>query len=180
MAGTVDAPGNIGAGHEGAEYNLWVDPVAADEVLRSDVPVTLVPLDATNAVPATVFFALGLQRHHYGEPAAALAWALMDATRMHAGGRYIWDPLAAAAIGTPGVIRLRSERLRATRDGRLVRDGSRRAVRVAVVADRARFERQRSPLRDCARRDRGGDHLRAGRMCIPRADGRRWLRRGRG
>jgi pyrimidine-specific ribonucleoside hydrolase len=31
MAGTVDAPGNIGPGHEGAEYNLWGDLVAADD-----------------------------------------------------------------------------------------------------------------------------------------------------
>ena len=42
MAGAVDVPGNIGAGHEDAEYNVWVDPVAADAVLRSGVPVTLV------------------------------------------------------------------------------------------------------------------------------------------
>lgn len=142
MAGAVDAPGNIGSGHEGAEYNLWVDPVAADEVLRSEVPVTVVPLDATNAVPATVFFALGLQRFHYGTAPAALAWALVDATRMHAGGSYFWDPLAAAALAAPAVVRFRDERLRATRDGRLVRDASRRAVRVAVGADRERFERE--------------------------------------
>jgi pyrimidine-specific ribonucleoside hydrolase len=142
MAGTIDAPGNVGPGHEGAEYNLWVDPAAADEVLRSDVPVTLVPLDATNSVPATVVFALALQRYHYARPAASLAWELMDLNRMHAGGRYFWDPLAAAALAAPNVVRLRTERLRATRDGRLIRDRSRRAVRVAVAADRARFERE--------------------------------------
>ncbi len=142
MAGTVDAPGNIGAGHEGAEYNVWVDPVAADEVLRSEVPVTLVPLDATNAVPATMFFALVLQRYHYGTPSAALAWELVDVTRMHAGGRYFWDPLAAATLAVPAVARFRSERLRATREGRLIRDGSRRAIRVAFAADRGRFERE--------------------------------------
>jgi pyrimidine-specific ribonucleoside hydrolase len=142
MAGTVDAPGNIGRGHEGAEYNLWVDPVAADEVLRSDVPVTLVPLDATNSVPATIFFALGLQRYHYARPAAAIAWELMDLNRTYAGGNYFWDPLAAAALAAPDVVRVRGERLRATRDGRLVRDRARRPVRVAVGADRARFERE--------------------------------------
>jgi inosine-uridine nucleoside N-ribohydrolase len=142
MAGSVDAPGNIGKGHEGAEYNLWIDPVAADEVLRSGVPVTLVPLDATNAVPATVFFALGLQRYHYATPAASLAWELMDVNRMHAGGRYFWDPLAAAALATPEVVRFGNRRLRATREGRLVNDRSRPAVRVAVGADRARFERE--------------------------------------
>ena len=185
MAGTVDAPGNIGPGHEGAEYNVWVDPVAADEVLRSDVPTTLVPLDATNAVPATVFFAIGLQRFHYRTPAASLAWELVDITRMHAGGRYFWDPLAAAALVTPAVTRLETERLRATRDGRLVRDGSRRAVRVAVSADRGRFERELLGTlaggiagRDPRREDRGGDHVRAGRLRLSWPDGRHGGRRG--
>jgi pyrimidine-specific ribonucleoside hydrolase len=159
MAGTVDAPGNIGTGHEGAEYNLWVDPVAADEVLRSDIPMTLVPLDATNAVPATVFFALALQRFHYGTAPAALAWELVETTRMHAGGNYFWDPLAAAALAAPAVARFRTERLRVTRDGRLVRDRSRRELRVAVGADRGRFEREL--LRTLA----GG-----GRVAIPAAE----------
>ena len=140
MAGALDAPGNIGKGHEGAEFNVWVDPTAADAVLRSDVPVTLVPLDATNDVPATIFFALPLQRNHYGTAAASLAWELLDTTRMHAGGNYFWDPLAAAALTTPSVATFRRERLRATRDGRLVRDAARPAARVAVAADRARFE----------------------------------------
>ena len=72
--------------------------------------VTLIGLDATNTVPATVFFALALQRHHYVTPAASLAWELMDVSRMHAGGRYFWDPLAAASLTTPGVVRLRSDR----------------------------------------------------------------------
>ena len=86
MAGALDAPGNIGPGHEGAEYNLWADPVAADAVLHSDVPVTLVPLDATNDVPITVHFALALQRRHYATSAASVAWELMDVTRTYAGG----------------------------------------------------------------------------------------------
>ena len=127
MAGAVDVPGNIGAGHEGAEYNLWVDPVAADEVLRSGIPVTLIPLDATNDVPVTVAFSLALERAHYATRAGALAEALIRVTRMHAGGRYFWDPLAAATLAAPAVVTLRSERLRVTRDGRLVRDPARPA-----------------------------------------------------
>jgi hypothetical protein len=61
---------------------------------------------------------------------------------MHAGGNYFWDPLAAVALAAPDTVTVRTERLRGTRDGRLVRDGAHRALRVAVAADRARFERE--------------------------------------
>ncbi|HEY6890017.1 MAG TPA: nucleoside hydrolase, partial [Solirubrobacter sp.] len=138
MAGTFAAPGNIGAGHEGAEYNVWIDPSAADAVLRGTVPVTLVGLDATNDVPVTVFFAEALHRYHYATPAAALAWEIVADTGMQTGGRYFWDALAAAA---PRAVSLRTERLRATGAGRIVRDGSRPPARIATAADHERFER---------------------------------------
>ena len=63
-------------------------------------------------------------------------------SRVHAGGNYFWDPLAAAALPAPRVAAFRTARLRATPDGRLVRDPSQRSVRVAVGADRVRFERE--------------------------------------
>ena len=51
MVGAVRVPGNVGAGHDRAEMNAWVDPVALQEVFDSGLPITLVPLDATNEVP---------------------------------------------------------------------------------------------------------------------------------
>ncbi|CAA7061926.1 unnamed protein product [Microthlaspi erraticum] len=39
-----------------AEYNIFVDPFAAYQVFHSGVPVTLVPLDATNTIPNTKKF----------------------------------------------------------------------------------------------------------------------------
>jgi inosine-uridine nucleoside N-ribohydrolase len=53
MGGAVDVGGSVEPAYR-AEWNLWADPVAANRVLRSGVPITLVPLDATNAVPASV------------------------------------------------------------------------------------------------------------------------------
>ena len=71
MGGAAAVPGNIGAGHERSEWNLWIDPVAAREVLGSGTPITLVGLDATNDVPATVYLWDVLDRHHAGARAAA-------------------------------------------------------------------------------------------------------------
>jgi pyrimidine-specific ribonucleoside hydrolase len=145
MGGAVDVPGNIGAGHERAEYNLWVDPAAAAQVLDSGVPVMLVPLDATNQVPVTNAFAGALKAQRRAGPGARLAWRLFELTGMFAGGQYFWDVLAAAAITTPGVLDVRTRRLAVdTAAGpdqggtRSDPDGAR--VKVAVGADRAAFE----------------------------------------
>jgi inosine-uridine nucleoside N-ribohydrolase len=53
MGGAVDAPGNVGPSGSGiandvAEWNIHVDPAAADVVIRT-APVTLVALDATQS-----------------------------------------------------------------------------------------------------------------------------------
>jgi pyrimidine-specific ribonucleoside hydrolase len=92
MAGAVDVPGNAPGGV--AEYNVWVDPLAAKEVLAA-VPVTLVPLDATNAVPITSFFVDVLGRH-LGTPAAEAVHDLIaDDPFLVSGQYFFWDPLAA-------------------------------------------------------------------------------------
>jgi len=47
MGGALDRPGNV---TRWAEFNVWFDPEAMDQVLRSGVSMTLIPLDATNGV----------------------------------------------------------------------------------------------------------------------------------
>ncbi|KAL8139595.1 hypothetical protein V2J09_005616 [Rumex salicifolius] len=46
-----------------AEYNIFSDPFAAYQVLHSGIPVTLVPLDATNTVPITKNFLDALEQN---------------------------------------------------------------------------------------------------------------------
>ncbi|HET8755148.1 MAG TPA: nucleoside hydrolase [Solirubrobacteraceae bacterium] len=146
MAGAVGVPGNIGPGHEDVEYNVWVDPTAARIVLAAGVPVTLVPLDATNDVPITPAFATALRRHHDATPAAATAWSLLRRNAfLFAGGQYFWDPLAATAVTQPGLLRFEDRRLAVATTagaeyGRVVAARSARRVRVAVGARRAGFE----------------------------------------
>ena len=54
MGGAVRVPGNLGDGgafqtsNKTAEWNLFVDPLAARIVFRAHIPIILVPLDATN------------------------------------------------------------------------------------------------------------------------------------
>jgi len=121
MGGAIHVPGNA-PDDPAAEVNQWVDPTAARIVERSGVPLTRVPLDATNDVPVTTWFAQALKRYHYATPAATAAWDVVEATGMANGGSYFWDPLAASVAVDPTLVH--------------VVDGA------AMSADRPRFEHQ--------------------------------------
>ena len=54
MGGALNVAGNVPGSK--AEWNFYVDPRATDIVLRSGIPWTLVPLDATNTVPQSDSF----------------------------------------------------------------------------------------------------------------------------
>ena len=57
MGGAVHVPGNLGDGgvfhtnNTTAEWNLFIDPLAASIVFRSGIPIRLIGLDATNKLP---------------------------------------------------------------------------------------------------------------------------------
>ncbi len=55
MGGAVNVPGNLLGlvENDAAEWNIYVDPHAAQLVVESGAPVTFVPLDVTNTVPLT-------------------------------------------------------------------------------------------------------------------------------
>jgi len=59
MGGAVYVPGNMSdfysdPANKSAEWNVYVDPVAASEVFESGLTLNLVPLDATNQVSVTM------------------------------------------------------------------------------------------------------------------------------
>jgi len=106
MGGTVDAPGNIivpgftdDNPNREAEWNLYVDPVAADAVLDSELPIELVGLDVTNTVRVTTAFAAAFKAR-VDNPAARFWDAVLDANRwfIDSGEYYFWDVLAALAV----------------------------------------------------------------------------------
>ena len=99
MAGAIDAGGNTPNGV--AEYNVWVDPLAAKEVVEG-MDVTLVPLDATDDVPFTPFFADVLAEHR-STPEAEAAHRIIEANQdiFLATGYSFWDTLATALVFRP-------------------------------------------------------------------------------
>jgi inosine-uridine nucleoside N-ribohydrolase len=148
MGGAIDVPGNApeNASAPVAEWNMYVDPTAASLVFKSGLPITLVPLDATNRVPIDGTFVSSFaarDRSPLGRVVGDLlaSQQSMIAARMY----YAWDPLAAVAAIEPGVLRTRDEAIEVVRTGdergRLrVGDGDPNAL-VAFDASPAVFRR---------------------------------------
>lgn len=114
MAGAVFVDGNIAAlnnakpewdqgpiyaNNHAAEWNVFVDPLAAQQVFQSHIPLTLVPLDACNAVTLTPDFANQITAQ---DPLAMLAKnVLLEKSGGHAEGSLsvpIFDPLATLVM----------------------------------------------------------------------------------
>jgi inosine-uridine nucleoside N-ribohydrolase len=106
--------GAIGLGNRtpSAEFNIYVDPEAAQAVFASGVPITLVPLEVTHLALATdaVLERIG----GLGSPVAAMSVALMrffaetyervfgfEAPAVH-------DPCAVAAVIDPSIVTTRN------------------------------------------------------------------------
>lgn len=143
MGGAVEVGGNT-LGFQTpatAEFNIWFDPVAAQRVVDSGLPVTLVPLDATNALPITAASYERLGRGADGAAAAMLRGYVAE--NPFRGGIYHWDDLAAASLIDPMVIETTDLELSiesaGVEAGRTVVDPDGAAVTVATDADRTRF-----------------------------------------
>ena len=148
MGGAVDAAGNVtdpALDAAASEWNVYVDPTAAEQVLGSGAPVLLVPLDATEHVPVTPVFLERLAVNSQ-TTAATLVADLYAANPLTASGdAYFWDPLAAAVIVDPGLATTeRAELTVVTGDGpdsgRTIRREGGHPIEVAVAADGAGLE----------------------------------------
>ena len=111
MGGAVNIPGNLRVhgftdSHPNtrAEWNFYIDPVAARIVFESGIPITLVPLNATNGVPLTTSFIERLRRSNQ-QPLEAFATRTFDRITGSSGNGeyYHWDPLAAVVAARPEI-----------------------------------------------------------------------------
>ncbi len=109
MGGAVDVPGNIivplfTAGHPNtrAEWNFFVDPLAADKVLAAGLPITLVGLDATNSVRVTEAVATDFKAAATSDAAKFWSAVLTKNDWFIASNEYyFWDTLAALVAMEP-------------------------------------------------------------------------------
>ena len=100
MGGALHVPGNLvccGAPEDNdvAEWNVYVDPHAAQVVIDSGVMPSFVSLDGTNQVPITVEFAQRAMTSPTGRGRTLLAELFQANPFMTDGSFFLWDVLAA-------------------------------------------------------------------------------------
>lgn len=141
MLGTIAAPGNVYTdtldGDDPLEWNAYADPSAVAAVFETDVPIDLIPLDATDDVPVPA----DLPDRLAEDRAAAGADLLYELLLRHPArlaadqGQQLWDELAALAISQPELVTWEQADVLVGDDGRLTRDDAGRPVRFASSAD---------------------------------------------
>lgn len=109
MGGTVDAPGNIivplftkGHPNTTAEWNIFIDPLAADKVFAAGLPIVLVGLDITNSVRVTTQVAANFKQAVTTD--SAKFWdAVLDKNDWFIASNeyYFWDTLAVMIAMEP-------------------------------------------------------------------------------
>ena len=109
MGGALDVPGNIQgldrrSNNTTAEWNFYCDPLAAQMVFESGVPVYLVPLDATNRAPVSEKFKRELAA--IDNPPAQFYSRVLNLLTGALGQRdtfYLWDPITTACAVNPSL-----------------------------------------------------------------------------
>lgn len=142
MGGALGHPsGNVTAA---AEFNWWSDPVAADRVCRSGLPLEIVPLDVTERV---VFTAADVQSvGPFAAQLLAARIALQSAALGREGEGWVHDAVAAALFDQPALARWEPMTIRVETEGQragavIVKDGP-PTCRVAVEIDAERTRRR--------------------------------------
>lgn len=96
MGGAVDVDGSPMIAP--AEWNFYIDAAAAATVFGSEVPITLVPLDATDQVPVPGWYQSALAEAKQSEQIVYLANVIRTFPNATSGFYYFWDELAAAVV----------------------------------------------------------------------------------
>jgi 5'-nucleotidase len=110
MGGAIDGPGNVdkpfvGIRNSVAEWNFYLDPQAASEVLSHGLKVRLIPVEATRSLPVTTAFRDRI-RAAARDGTSELLLSLLDAVQegIDGGWYFFWDTVAAVAVAHPEIM----------------------------------------------------------------------------
>ena len=142
MGGAVDVPGNV---TPASEFNMYVDPEAAHRVLAANLPLDLVPLDATRqAVLPRAGLKKALARTPGPLASRITAFAERGFRIDHSSGSQgmvLHDPLAVALAIDPTLAEWEAVRLEIGPEGETRRASGEPNCRIATRIDTTRFLR---------------------------------------
>ena len=151
MGGALNVRGNIEdvgsrIKNPHAEWNIFVDPHAANLVFQSGVPITLVPLDVTNNTPLTLAF-LNKVVANAVTPAATFVGRVLQRLKpmISRDEVFFWDPLTAVLTTHPELGGYESCGIEVVEgdeavDGRTIVSERNPAVNVCKTVSQAAFE----------------------------------------
>jgi inosine-uridine nucleoside N-ribohydrolase len=151
MGGAVDVRGNIADGvldidNRVAEWNIYIDPYAANIVFQSGVPITLVPLDATNDVLVNRKFYDDFNGKFQTRPATFVYdFFTNNPSFFEMGTLYFWDSSTAAILTDESLAKYKNLNLCVVEDegsqsGQTKISDNCPVMRVAVSIEQTRFE----------------------------------------
>jgi purine nucleosidase len=115
MGGALGVPGNVETekNHDGsAEWNFYNHPIAADLVLKSGIPITLVSLDLTNQLPVTQRLVERLKKQ-LSFPFSQLVYESWQVVLNNPDQNYyLWDILTAVVLLRPDLFNFTLEKIK--------------------------------------------------------------------
>jgi inosine-uridine nucleoside N-ribohydrolase len=151
MGGAVESKGNVGNSgvniqNEYAEWNIYIDPFAANIVFKSGIPIVLIPLDATDDVPVTRNFYNALEKNR-NTSSAKLVYEMLRANLdfVDSGGFQFWDSLTSSTFTDQSIAKFEELNLSVVEEegpesGRTKKDANGAEIKVAMSADQNKFE----------------------------------------
>lgn len=148
MGGALYVKGNVEeVGHDGsAEWNIYNHPNAFQEVLSSGVPMTLVPLDATQYTPIRKEFMAKLEECCHIKQIQLVDESLKTIQPVIDSGEYLfWDTLTSAVLINPAIVTTKKIKINVILEGpsmgKTIEDENGFEVDVALWADQPLFEK---------------------------------------
>jgi pyrimidine-specific ribonucleoside hydrolase len=105
MGGAINCPGNK---NRVAEFNIFVDPEAAEIVFNSGVPITLIPLDICNTTPLFMSDFEKITNEKIAPAIKAMMEPYIKAIKQFEGqeGALVYDALAGYYLINPAAFEL--------------------------------------------------------------------------